>query len=125
MDDKQSYAAEAKERWGDTEAYKQSRERVKEMTKEEMDKIKQAGDELMKKIAAQINNDPAGKDVQALIGEHYNALRKFYEPSLEMYAGLADMYISDPRFTAYFEKYAVGLAKFMHEAMKYYVQHNQ
>jgi hypothetical protein len=27
------------------------------------------------------------------------------------------MYVEDPRFTAYYEKYAKGLAKFMHDAM--------
>ena len=37
-----------------------------------------------------------------------------------MYRGLGDMYVADPRFAAYYEKYAPGLAQFMRDAMHAY-----
>jgi DNA-binding transcriptional MerR regulator len=111
------YAEEAKQRWGSTDAYKQSQERVKKMTKEDMARIKKAGEDLTREIAAVMDKAPSDASVQILISRHYDGLRAFYEPSLQMYRGLGDMYVNDPRFTAYYEKYAVGLAQFMRDAM--------
>jgi MerR family transcriptional regulator, thiopeptide resistance regulator len=118
----QEYAAEAKERWGNTEAYKQSQERVKKMTKEDWARVKKAGDELMREIAASYESgeDAKSSAAQALIARHYDGLRTFYEPNLQMYRGLAEMYVADPRFAAFYEKYAKGLAVFMHDAMIHY-----
>jgi DNA-binding transcriptional MerR regulator len=114
------YAEEAKKRWGHTEAYKQSQERTKNWTQEDYAHFKEESDRWMKNFVAHTHNDPQSPIIQTLINEHYNSLRTFYEPSIEMYRGLADMYINDPRFKAYYEKYKVGLAQFMHDAMYYY-----
>lgn len=115
-------AKEAKERWGNTEAYKQSQERYGKLTKEEKLRIKEAGEELLKKIVTHMNKGAASPEVQKLIAEHYAGLRTFYEPSIELYRGLADMYVSDPRFAAYFEKYHKDLPGFMKEAMQVYCE---
>jgi ribonuclease BN (tRNA processing enzyme) len=111
------YAEEAKKMWGNTEAYKQSQERVKNMTKDDWARYQKGADELMKKLVTSMNQKPDSKEVQTLIAQHYNNLRTFYEPNIEMYKGLAEMYLSDPRFATYFEKYAKGFAQFMHDAM--------
>jgi hypothetical protein len=111
------YAAEAKERWGHTDAYKQSQERVKKMTKEDFARIGAEADLLQKKLVALKDRDPADPAVQALIAEHYNALRHFYEPNLEMYRGLGNMYVDDARFTAHYEQYGPGTAVFLRAAM--------
>lgn len=37
-----------------------------------------------------------------------------------MYRGLGNMYYNDPRFSAYYEKFHRGLAKFMKEAIDVY-----
>ena len=118
--EQQKYAEEAKERWGHTDAYKQSAERVKKMTKEDMGRIKKENDDLMKEIAAAMPKGPKSKEVQALIAQHYKNLANFYDPNPKIYRGLAEMYVADPRFTAYYEKYAKGLAISMKEAMIYY-----
>ncbi len=115
------HAKEAKERWGHTDAYKQSEERLKKMSNEDMEKIKNDAESLNLEIVKNMEKGAESKEVQDLIEKHYNALRNFYEPTHERYRGLADMYVSDPRFTAYYEKYAKGLAQFMHDAMIYYV----
>ena len=44
--------------------------------------------------------------------------RWFYECSHEMHTGLGDMYVADPRFTEYYEKYAPGLAEFVRSAIE-------
>lgn len=118
------YADEAKSRWGNTEMYEESVKRVAKMSKNEMIKIQKDGDLLMKEIVQNMSKGPASIEIQKLISRHYNGLRAFYEPNLKMYRGLADMYVSDPRFISYYEKYAPGLAVFMQDAMYKYCDNN-
>ncbi|HEY1037384.1 MAG TPA: MerR family transcriptional regulator [Candidatus Paceibacterota bacterium] len=114
------YADEAKARWGHTDAYKQSQERYGKLSKEEKEKIQRAGEELLASIAELMPLGADHEEVQKLIARHYDGLRTFYEPSKEMYKGLGDLYASDERFGAYFEKFAPGLAAFMQKAMHAY-----
>lgn len=118
------YAAEVKERWGNTEAYKQSKERMAKMSKDDIVKMKKDADRWMKNFIEHMKYGPESDIVQKLIADHYNALRTFYEPNLELYRGLADMYVTDPRFEAYYEKYSPGLALFMQKAMFKYCDDN-
>lgn len=115
-----AYTEEAKQRWGHTEAWKQSQERTKHWTKEDYKRIAEEGAKFTKVVASHMGEDPASAPVQELIAKHYDALRTFYEPNLVMYRGLADMYVADGRFKAYYEKFAPGLAQFMHDAMHAY-----
>jgi DNA-binding transcriptional MerR regulator len=118
------YAEEAKERWGHTIAYKQSQERYGKMTKEEKEKIGVEGDTLMRSIAEcfKSGESATSSKVQKLIARHYEGLRTFYDPNPEMYKGLAEMYVADPRFTAFYDKYAVGLAPYMKDGMIAYAE---
>ncbi|MCC7432787.1 MerR family transcriptional regulator [Candidatus Peregrinibacteria bacterium] len=116
------YAAEAKQRWGNTDAYKQSQERVKKMGKAGLKKAMEAGEALCRELAAVMDLDPTDDKVQALIARHYDGLRNFYEPNLEIYRGLAEMYVADVRFTAYYEKFAPGLATFLSRGMMIYCE---
>lgn len=121
------YQEEAKQRWGNTEAWKQSQERTKHWTKADYDRIKKDGEAWTKKMAAikEQGFTPQSPEAQAMIDQHYNGLRTFYEPNLEMYRGLGQMYVDDPRFTAYYDKHAKGLAIYMRDAMVYYVEQHQ
>jgi DNA-binding transcriptional MerR regulator len=114
------YTEEARERWGSTDAFKQSQERVKKFTKDDWKRIGEESDRILKGMVAHMQEGPANAAVQTLIAEHYHSLRHFYEPNLQIYRGLAEMYAADPRFAANYEKYATGLAVFMRDAMLYY-----
>ena len=111
------FSEEAKQRWGNTEAYKQSTARVAKMSKDDMARIQKESDELMKEIAANMAKGPQSPEIQKLIARHYTNLRHFYEPNLKMYRGLGQMYVDDPRFAKYFDKYASGLTRFMRDAI--------
>lgn len=117
VDAMSSYATEAKQKWGDSDMYKQSQDRVKKLTKADWERINEENEILLKKIIAAMSKGPASAETQKLIGEHYDRLRIFYEPNLIMYRGLGNMYVEDPRFSAYYEKYQTGLAQFMKEAI--------
>lgn len=114
------YANETKNRWGGTTAYKQSQLKMAKMTKEEKIAIKKNADIWIKNFVENIKYGPESDQIQKLIHEHYNSLRVFYEPNIEIYRGLANMYVEDPRFTDYYEKYSKGLAQFMKKAMLFY-----
>lgn len=116
------YKDEAQKRWGNTEAYQQSRERVGKMTKAEMAKVKAEGEQIADTVAGLLKKGfgPESPEVQKQINLFYLHLKNFYDPSPEMFRGLGRMYVDDPRFTAYYEKRATGLAVFMKEAMGYF-----
>lgn len=112
------YKQEAKVRWGHTEAYRQSAERVKKMSKADLERIKKEGEMITRSLAEVIHLGADSEKVQELIARHYGWLNHFYEPDLEMYKGLGEMYACDPRFSANYEKFAPGLAGFMRDAIK-------
>lgn len=120
-DEMDKYTEEARGRWGDTEAFRESVSRVKKMGKEGLDQVMAENGMILDEIASQMSCDPKSEGVQNLIDRHYNSLRAFYEPNLELYRGLADLYVTDERFEAFFENIAEGLAHFMHDAMLHYV----
>lgn len=118
--DPSKYEEEAQQRWGETEAYRQSARRTKRYGKQEWAKIKAEG-------AA--NNDAfiaalkAGKkadspEVMALAEEaRQHISRWFYDCSYEIHRGLAQMYLADERFTQTYERLHPGLARFVHDAI--------
>ncbi len=114
------YAPEAERRWGHTDAYKQSKERTKHLTKDDYKRMAKDADVFMKTLAACIDAGPAAKKTQELIAQHYESLRAFYDPSPELYRGLGQMYVDDHRFRAYYEKYDPRMPEFMRDAMNAY-----
>lgn len=115
------YAQEAKERWGHTDAYAQSQKRYAAMTPQQLAQYQEEQDKLMRAIVAAMTNGPTSPVVQGLIDQHYNSLRTWYEPTKELYQGLAEMYVQDERFARYFRKYHTDLPNFMHQAMLHYI----
>ncbi len=124
-DTMKQYADEVKQRWGDTDAYKQSMERYSKTTKADLEKYKHDSDVFMKKVAVTMDKGATSPEFQALIAEHFKSLSTWYEPNFEMYRGLAKMYVDDPRFTAYYENYRSGLAKVFSEGMMYFIEQNE
>lgn len=123
-DDVKEYQQEVKQRWGNTDAYKQSMERVGKMTKAQMDKLKADGIAHTQAIAGAMDQGVESPEVQALIKKSHEGINFFYDCSLEMFRNLGEMYVTDPRFTAYYEKFRPGLAQFMKEAIDFYCSKN-
>jgi DNA-binding transcriptional MerR regulator len=116
----EAYAAEAEERWGDTDAWKQSQARTSQYTKAQWVQIKAEGDDLNRRLVeALASGAPAtGGTAMDLAEEHRQQIsRWFYDCPVPMHRGLADMYLADPRFTATYEQLAPGLAQFVHDAV--------
>ncbi len=120
----ESIKAEAEERWGDTEAFAESRRRLAKMTKEEWAGVLAEGEAIDRAAAEAMarGEAPASAAVRAIMARKYEHLRRFYEPSVELFAGLGAMYSADPRFRARYEALAPGLADYLEEAMEAYAR---
>ena len=114
------WAREADERWGDTDAYRESARRTASYGKEDWQRLKAESDDLLRRFAELLSEGaPAdGADATALAEEHRQYLsRWFYDCSPEMHRGLAQLYTADERFTATFDAVAPGLAAYVAAAI--------
>lgn len=119
--DQSQYEEEARQRWGHTEAYRESARRAGQYTKEDWAAIQQESLAIEQGLASLIDRDPADRDVQELVRRHHQQINdRFYACPVEMYRGLADMYVQDERFTGHYDKIRPGLAQFVHKAMHVY-----
>jgi DNA-binding transcriptional MerR regulator len=118
--DPTKYEAEVRERWGDTEAYKESARRTKRYTKQdweamkaELDRIQQALAELVG--AGRAPTEPAAMDLAEQWRQHIS--KWFYPCSYAMHRGLGEMYVSDSRFMENMDRVKPGLARFTRDAI--------
>lgn len=111
------YAAEAEERWGDTAAWEQSRQRVSGYTKKDWIAIKAEGDALLADLAQAMRDGVAPGSVRAgeLRERHRRSVERFYDCDHEMQRCLAQMYVADERFTRYYDDVEPGLAQYLHD----------
>jgi DNA-binding transcriptional MerR regulator len=114
------YAEEAEQRWGNTDAYRESARRTSGYTKADWARIKEESEDWGRRLAALMDSGlPADSPAAGELAEEHRAhiSRWFYECSYEIQTGLADMYIADPRFTATYEKIKPGMAQYLYDAI--------
>jgi len=119
--DPAEYEDEVKERWGETDAYKESARRTARYTKDDWARFKAESEQINLAIVALMDQGVPADDPRAMDAVDRARLQIdqwFYPCSLEMHSGLAEMYIADPRFTATYEKIHVGMARYVHDAIK-------
>jgi DNA-binding transcriptional MerR regulator len=116
----EDHAEEAERRWGETDAYKESNRRVSKYTKEDWLRLKAEAEEVEARFAAAFEAGlaPDSEEAMAAAEAHRQHIsRWFYDCGYEMHRGLAEMYVSDERFRAHYDKRATGLADFVREAV--------
>lgn len=119
--DPAQYADEAEQRWGDTDAYRESRRRTTTYTKADWQRIKDEGEEIEQGLAAAMQaGAPADSEraMDAAEAHRQHISRWFYDCPPEMHAGLGRMYVEDERFTAHYEDRAPGLAQYVSTAVQ-------
>ena len=112
--------AEAEQRWGESDAWKQSAARSKRYTPADWAAIKTEGDAVNSALVAALRSGvPADSDEVMDAAEAHRAhiARWFYDLDHTFHRGLADMYLADPRFTKTYEDQAPGLAQYVHDAI--------
>ena len=114
------YEEEAKERWGDTDAYKQSASRTSKYSHADFAAAKvdqEAATELF--VYAFGNSLPvtSNKAQEAVVAHRAAITKWFYECSVEMQKNLALMYINDDRFKKYYDDRVRGLSQYVHDSI--------
>jgi MerR family transcriptional regulator, thiopeptide resistance regulator len=118
--DPTQYEDEARERWGNTEAYQESARRTKRYTKEDWDRYKGEAQAIGERIVERMRAGapPSDEAVQAAVEDHRLLIdRWFYPCSVEMHQQLGAMYVTDPRFTANLDRIAPGYARYLSDAI--------
>ena len=116
----EKYGDEAKERWGNTDAYREYASKHEgtpgEDTVAEMNAIFAEFSRLMRSDALpdSVEVQSAVMTLQAYITEH------FYTCTKEILAGLGQMYVADERFKANIDKHGAGTAVFTAAAIDIY-----
>lgn len=120
-ENEQKYGKEIREKYGD-ETINESNQRMMNMTKEQYEEFEQLGQEVLDTLeAAYATGDPAGELAQKTADLHKKWLTfTWKEYRKEAHAGLAQMYVDDERFTAYYDKKQPGLAAFLRDAVHIY-----
>ncbi len=62
--------------------------------------------------------------VQALVARHHAQIAVFWTPNRESYTGLGQMYVDDARFTATYNAFAPGLARYLRDAIAVFAAAN-
>jgi DNA-binding transcriptional MerR regulator len=114
------WADEAEQRWGGTDAYRESRRRAAGYGKDDWARIKAETDENVRAFAAALRaGRPADGPEAAALAERHRAHigRYFYDCGYAAHRGLAEMYVTDPRFTATYDAAEPGLARYVRDAI--------
>ncbi len=120
-ENEKKYGKEVRERWGD-DAADASNAKLMGMTEEQY----RATQELEREIrdvlvAAMETGDPASEEAHHAADLHRQWLCAFWKDgtySKAAHRGLAEMYVADERFKAYYEAWAPGAAEFLCDAIK-------
>ncbi|MCR8578151.1 MerR family transcriptional regulator [Streptomyces sp. Isolate_219] len=118
--DPDEHAAEVEERWGHTEAYKESQRRTAAYTKEDWKRVTEGLDAIHRKMADLLGQGVAADSAEAMDvaeGHRQFICGAYYDCSPEMHTCLGEMYVTDERFTATYEAIRPGLAVYMRDAI--------
>ena len=116
---KEQYAREAAERWGNTEAFLESREKHAKYTPEQEARISAEMEEIFRAFGA--CGDPEGDEARALVERWQAHITKYhYNCTDGILACLGQMYVNDPRFKEDLDKYGSGTAQKISDAIAAY-----
>lgn len=114
------YSEEAKKKYG-RETVENVEKRTSGYSAEDWGDIQSKTDEIYKRLITGMNQGTEAPEVQQAVADWRQFITDhYYDCTLEIYRGLGDLYVEDPRFTKNIDKYQQGLAAFFKEAIHYY-----
>jgi len=120
-ENEQKYGKEIREKYGD-DVVDRSNQKLMGMTAEQYDELKRLENEVLAALGAALQTgDPASEEAQKAADLHRQWLSfTWNEYSKEAHAGLAQMYVEDERFKAYYDAVQPGMAEFLRDAIGVY-----
>lgn len=120
---RKQYEVEAKQRWGETDAYKEHQEKTADYSKDKWQEVNEGLMTIFAKFAECMKNGHTADsdDVQALVKELQNYITEnYYTCTKEILAGLGLMYVADERFKTNIDKNGNGTTEFVSKAIEIY-----
>ncbi|KEK13161.1 MerR family transcriptional regulator [Lysinibacillus fusiformis] len=121
-DNENKYGQEIRAKYGD-KTVDASNAKLMNMTEEQFQAMQQLEQQMFERLTEAMELGDATSDIAMEVAELHKRWLSFSwkEYSKEAHAGLAQMYIADERFTAYYdERSVVGAAQFLHDAIVAY-----
>ena len=116
-----NYDIEVKERWGETDAYKEHAEKTAGYTKDKWQQVNDGLYAVLAKFAECMDNGHSADslEAQALVKElQTHITENYYTCTNEILAGLGRMYVADERFKTNIDKHAAGTAAYVNQAIQ-------
>jgi len=123
--DPAEYEDEVQERWGDTDAYKQSAERTKRYKKADWEAMKLEDEAITAKLIALMDAGVPSDSPEAMAlaeAKRAHITKWFYDCPLDFYVNMASIWVNDPRFTKNIDKSKPGLAAYSYAAVQALVE---
>lgn len=122
-ENERKYGNEIRAKYGDDTVNK-SNDKLKGMSEEKYKEFEELGNKVLESLMeAMKTGDPAGEEAQAAADLHRQWLSFTWGSySKEAHAGLAQMYVEDERFKAYYDKVQPGAAEFLRDAILEYTR---
>ena len=117
------YGYEAKQRWGDTDAYKESNTKTSGYSKEKWNDVLSGMNGIFAEFAKCKNSGESAESdaAQRLVKKLQDYITaNFYLCTDEILASLGQMYTCDERFKNNIDSHSEGTAEFVSEAIKIY-----
>ena len=119
----EKYKNEVKEKWGQTEAYKEYSEKTKTYSKEKWNNLASGMDQIMAMFSVCMKNGDEANSIEAqeLVRKLQNHISEnYYHCTNEILASLGGMYVADERFKNNIDKHAIGTAEYISKAINFY-----
>jgi DNA-binding transcriptional MerR regulator len=120
-EEQEKYAREAEQMF-DPAIVKESNRKFKSLSGAEKQRIFEEGNQIYADMVAAMPKGAGSPEAQVIVERWRKHMDYFWTPSLEQLLGLAEMYNSDARFKANFDKIDTRLAEFMWQVVGVYVK---
>lgn len=120
---RQQYEDETKQRWGNTDAYKESQAKTAGYSDGKWNSVSEGMNGILGEFAKCMNSgetaeSDTAQDLVKKLQDYITA--NFYRCTDDILAGLGQMYVADERFKTNIDKHAPGTAEFISKAVKIY-----
>ena len=118
---RKEYETEAKQRWGNTDAYKEAERKTASYSEEKMNDINAGLNAILAEFADALRSgiSAESEEAEALVRKLQSYITEnFYTCTNEILAGLGQMYVADERFKENIDKSGKGTAEFISSSIE-------
>lgn len=120
-DNEQNYGKELRDTYGSS-TINASYEKMRKMSKWQWNHAEELAEEILSLLPNAMKEGPKSDQAQLICKKHQEWIQLYWtEYSKEAHLGLCKMYTEDERFTAYYDKVQEGAARFLYQAMTFYL----